>query len=109
MGCPLPVYKGGEEEAGRPQGARQGGRNPTPSRSRFPPFLVQLGEEGRRGRGRGKEGSHTPSPSHIQAPLGGGGGGGATSWLLPSLSPKAHNFPGGGPVTLRHSCFIRNS
>ena len=24
-GAPSPVYKGGEEEAGRPQGARQGG------------------------------------------------------------------------------------
>ena len=55
-GAPSPIYKGVEEgSAGRPAswGVPQGG-NPTPIRSRFPPFLVQLGGEGKRKRGRRK-------------------------------------------------------
>ena len=46
-GAPSPVYKGGEEGAGRPHGVRPKEGNPTPTRIRFPPFLVQLGGEGK--------------------------------------------------------------
>ena len=37
MGCPSPVYKGGEEGPAGPHGAPPRGI-PTPTRSRFPPF-----------------------------------------------------------------------
>ena len=53
---PTPVYKG-ERGGGRPAlGRTKEGRNPPPSRSRIPPFLVLLGggrkewERGRKGR-----------------------------------------------------------
>src|SRR3954465_13187987 len=63
MGCPLlPYIK--EQGRRRPAlgGARQGSRIPTPSRSRFPPFLVQLGEGGKGGERRRKgEGGHAPN------------------------------------------------
>ena len=63
-GVPLPPYI---KEQGRRRpalgGARQGSRIPTPSRSRFPPFLVQLGEGGKGGKGRKKgEGGRAPNP-----------------------------------------------
>ena len=45
---PSPVYKGGEEEAGNQQGARQGGGLLLPVGVGLPPFLVQEGEEGKR-------------------------------------------------------------
>ena len=64
LGCPLPphIKEGGRR---RPAlgGALQGSRIPTPSRSRFPPFLVQLGEGGKEGEGRRKgEGGRAPNP-----------------------------------------------
>ena len=81
-GAPSPIYKGGEEEAGQPQGVRQGGRNPTPSRSRFPLFLVQLGEGGKGE--EGKEGREGPRPKPIVQFGLGLGGARTTSWLLPT-------------------------
>ena len=64
MGCTLPPYI---KEGGRRRpalgGARQGSRIPTPSWSRFPPFLVQLGEGGKGGkRGRKGERGRAPNP-----------------------------------------------
>ena len=52
---PSPVYKGGEEEAGSQQGARQGGGLILLLGVGLPPFLVQEGEEGEGGGGE-KEG-----------------------------------------------------
>ena len=69
MGFPSPVYKEVEEGAGRPHRVCPKGGNPTPSRNRLPPFLVQVGEEGRRG--RGKEGPHPPPLVLFELPLGG--------------------------------------
>ena len=61
-GAPSPVYKGGEEGAAGLMVRPQGGI-PTPTRSRFPPFLVQLGEGGKGGKGRRKgEGGRAPNP-----------------------------------------------
>ena len=64
LGCPLPPYI---KDQGRRRpalgGARQGSRIPTPSRNRFPPFLVQLGEGGKGGEWRRKgEGGRAPNP-----------------------------------------------
>ena len=64
--------------------------------------------EGKRGRGRGKEGPRPPPLVLFGLLLGRGR---STSWLLPSLSPMAHQgppFPRGGPVTPRHSDKFRN-
>ena len=60
MGCHPPPYikewrRGGPASYGAPQGGI-----PTPSRSRFPPSLVGVGEEGR-GRGREGKGGRPPS------------------------------------------------
>ena len=66
----------------------------------LPPFLVELGEGGRKG--IGGEGKRGPAPLALnQFGLGfGGGGGGPTLPLLPSISTKAHVGPlspeGGG-------------
>ena len=71
-GAPSPVYKGGEEGGGRPQGARpRGGLLLQVHSSRFPPFLVQLGEEGRSG--KEKEGGGA-APPLVQFRLGPWGG-----------------------------------
>ena len=83
-GAPSPIYKDVEEGAAGLMGCAPRGE-PTPSRSRIPPFLDLLGG-GRKERGRERErGVAPPSPSPIWTPLGG-----ATSSLLSSLSPKAH-------------------
>ena len=85
-GAPLPMYiKEGKEEAGL-GGACQGSRIPTPSRSRFPPFLVQLGEGGKGGEWRRKgEGGRAPNP--LSNSDWAWEGRAPTSWLL---STKAH-------------------
>ena len=60
---PAPYIK--EQGGGRPAlVAHQGRRNPPPSRSRIPPFLVLLGGEGegRKGRGRGEGKGGAPPP-----------------------------------------------
>ena len=89
LGCPLPPYI---KEQGRRRpalgGARQGSRIPTPSRSRFPPFLVQLGEGGKEG--GEKEGKGGPRPKTLVQFRLGLGGAHNTSWLLPLLPTKAH-------------------
>ena len=82
-GAPSPVYKGVEEGAGQPHGARPKGGNPTPTRSRFPPFLVQLGGEGK---GRGEEGKGGRPPPQFGWALGGR----PSSWPSPLSSTKAH-------------------
>ena len=53
-GAPSPVYKGGEEEEGRPQGVRPRGGLLLLVGVGFPLFLVQVGEGG--GGGGEKEG-----------------------------------------------------
>ena len=86
LGCPLaPVYKGAKGR-GRPakEGAPRG--SPTPTGSRTPSFLVQLGERGER-RGVEKEGRGGPRPKLLVQSALGLGGARATSWLLPT---KAH-------------------
>ena len=63
MGCPLPPYI---KEQGRRRPALGGGRakgSPTPTGSRTPSFLVQLGEGGKGGKWRRKgEGGRAPNP-----------------------------------------------
>ena len=92
LGCPLPPYIK-EQGGGRPDlGARQGRRNPPPSRSRIPPFLLLLGG-GRKGeRGEGKGGA-APPPSPIRTR----GRGGTRPTLAAPLS--SHQGPC-GPLTL---------
>ena len=52
---PAPVYKGAREEEAK--------GSPTPTGSRTPSFLVQLGEEGKGGEWRRKgEGGRAPNP-----------------------------------------------
>src|SRR3954468_3678651 len=62
-GVPLPPYI---KEQGRRRPARGGGRakgSPTPTGSRTPSFLVQLGEGGKGGKWRRKgEGGRAPNP-----------------------------------------------
>src|SRR4051812_24260746 len=88
---PAPVYKGAREEGGRPMFGRAKG-SPTPTGSRIPPFLVQLGvlpcrgsrREGK-GREKEKEGRGRP-PSLVQFGLEQGEGRGhllALSLLFP--------------------------
>ena len=83
LGCPLPPYI---KEQGRRRpalgGARQRSRIPTPSWSRSPPFLVQLGERGERGE-EGKEGREGPHPKPLFQFRLGLGGARATSWSFP--------------------------
>ena len=63
MRCPLPPYM---KEQGRRRPALGGGRTkgiPTPTGSRTPSFLVQLGEGGKEGKWRRKgEGGRAPNP-----------------------------------------------
>src|SRR5215216_6118895 len=95
LGCPLAsVYKGGEEDAGQPLGRAQE-RSPTrtPSPSRIP--LGGRGEEGRRGRGRGKEGPRPPPLFLFGLPLGGRAPPLGFCPLSPLRPTKAHYFPGG--------------
>ena len=98
LGCPLPPYI---KEQGRRRpaigGARQGSRIPTPSWSRFPPFLVQLGEGGKGGKRRRKgEGVRAPNPlsyldwaweGHVPPP--------GCCLSFPLRPTKAHIPPGG--------------
>ena len=73
---------------------------PTPTRSRLPPFLVQLGG-GRKGRGREGKGGRPPSPIRI-----GLGGRAPPLGSLLLSSTKAHEGPltlRGVPVTPRYS------
>src|SRR5215216_5161871 len=61
MGCPPPPYiKEWRRGAAGLMGCAPR-RIPTPTRSRFPPFLVQLGGEGSE---RGREGKRGPAPLH---------------------------------------------
>ena len=86
-GAPLPPYikdLGGRQPSRRR--ARQGG-SPTPTRSRTPPFLVGVGEGGRRREGEGKRGA--PPPFLVQFRLEGEGARGLPWPPLP-LSTKAH-------------------
>ena len=87
---PAPVYKGARGEAGRPLGHAKEGRSPSPSRSRSPPFLVQLGG------GRGKEGEgereerEGAAPLLVQFGLPRGGGSPRPSPLSPTRPMLAH-------------------
>ena len=89
LGCPSAlVYKGARGRPAGPWGAPRRGRSPPPSRSRTPPFLVQLGG------GRGKEGEGEREGKRGRRPLVQFGllkGGHAASPMAPSsLSHKAH-------------------
>src|SRR3954470_521843 len=91
MGCPpAPVYKGARGR-GRPALFGRAKGSPTPTGSRIPPFLVQLGQggkEGKRGRGEGRETGAAPqTPCPIRAGLGRG----ARHLLV--LPTKAHQGP----------------
>ena len=81
---PLPLYIK-EQGGGRPSlGVCQGEGGPPPSRSRTPPFLVQLGRgkgKGRRGREGGKRGCRPPLLVQFGLPRGRG-----SPRPLPSLS-----------------------
>ena len=99
MGCPLPPYI---KEQGRRRpalgGARQGSRIPTPSRSRFPPFLVQLGEGGKGGEWRRKgEGGRAPNPLSN------------SDWAWEGRAPPPGSFPL-RPIKAQYSSpYSRNS
>ena len=103
-----PVYKGARGR-GRPAlGARQGGVLLLLVGVGLPSFLLLLGggEEG--GEGEGKGGAAPPLLVQF-GPEGEGVRG--PPWPPLSLSTrahKAHYFSRGGPVTLRHSSFLRN-
>ena len=88
LGCPLPPYIK-EQGGGRPAlGRAKEGRNPPPSRSRIPPFLVLLGggrKEG--GEGEGKGGAAPPLLVQFR-PEGEGARG--PPWPPLSLPTKAH-------------------
>ena len=98
---PAPVYKGARGEGGRPRRrARQGG-SPTPTGSRTPPFLVGVGEGGKRGREGRKKGPHPLSNSEQR---------GAARLLPFGLSPlfpygpiRPNTSPRRIPITLRYS------
>ena len=98
---PTPVYKG-SRGGGRPAPmARQGGVL----------LLVGVGlllGGGKKWGGRRKGGRRPPSPSPIRTR----GGGGTRPLLAAPLSPlrpiRPITSPGGVPVTLRHSGFLRN-
>ena len=93
-GAPSPVYKGGEEEEGWPQGVRPKGGFLLLV-GRFPPFLVQAGEEGRRGRGEKESGATPPSPCPVRIAHGGGAPPLVGSPLSPLWPMLAHYFPWG--------------
>ena len=67
-GAPPPVYKGEEEGAGQPHGARPKG-SPTRTGSRIPPFPSGIRREGR---GRKEEGKGGPAPPQFGLGLGEG-------------------------------------
>ena len=109
-GAPLPPYI--KEQGGRPADplwhARR--RSPPPSRSRTPLFPTPPGRGKGRGRGRRKGGRRPPLLVQF-GPEGEGRAACPRSALSLSLSTKAHKahyFSRGGPVTLRHSGFLRN-
>ena len=66
-GAPLPRIQRSGGGAGRPHGVRPKGGNPTPTRSRFPLFLVQLGGEGKE---REREGKGAGPPPQFGLGLG---------------------------------------
>ena len=71
-GVPPPPYiKEGRRRPASPKGRAQGGVEFYSKYELVPPFLVQVGEEGRRGRGRGKEGPRPPPLVLFGLPLGG--------------------------------------
>ena len=91
---PVPVYKGGGEEAAGLEGARHGGKpNRTPSPIRPLPFL-RRGE----GEGEGREGKGGAPPPLVQFGLPMGGGRGHPLWAASPLSYgpcRPITFPGG--------------
>ena len=95
LGCPLaPVYKGARGGGGRPgRGVPRG--SPTPTGSRIPLFLVQLGvlpssRSRRQGRGRGKRRKEGAAPLPL-VQFGLVIGGGVACLSLSPLKPnKAH-------------------
>ena len=105
---PLPPYI--KEQGGRPAGAvgRARRRSPPPSRSRTPLFPTPTRRGKGRGRGRRKGGRRPP----LLVQFGPGGRRRAAHPGCPSLSPLRPIWPitspGGVPVTLRHSGFLRN-
>ena len=86
---PCPVYKGVEEGEGRPPMERPKGGFLLLLGVGFPPFLVQLGEKGRRGRREGKGAGPLP----IRIGLGGAPTLAASS-SLPLRPNKAHILSG---------------
>ena len=98
MGCPLaPVYKGAKGE-GRPakEGCAKG--SPTPTGSRTPSFLVQLGEGGKGGKWRRKgEGGRAPNPLSN------------SDWAWEGRAPPPGSFPL-RPIKAQYSSpYSRNS
>ena len=99
LGVPLPPYI---KEGGRRRpalgGACQGSRIPIPSRSRFPSFLVQLGEGGKGGEWRRKvEGGRAPNPLSN------------SDWAWEGRAPLPGSFPL-RPVKAQYSSpYSRNS
>ena len=83
LGCPpAPVYKGAREEEAGPRRGAPGSRIPTPSWSRFPPFLVQLGEGGKGGK-RERKGERGRAPNPLSN----------SDWAWEGRAPPPGSFP----------------
>ena len=86
-GAPSPVYKEGEGRPSGPHRRAKGGGILLLVGVGLPPFLVLLGEEGRRGKGK-EGGGAAPPPSPIRTrPMGGGGQPLAVPLCLSPLGP----------------------
>ena len=99
MGCPLPPYIK-EQGGGRPAlvGAPRSSRIPTLSWSRFPPFLVQLGEGGKGGK-RGRKGERGRAPNPLSN----------SDWAWEGRAPPPGSFPL-RPIKAQYSSpYSRNS
>ena len=97
-GAPLPPYI--KEPRGRGWPAKEGRAkgSPTPTGSRTPSFLVQLGERGKGGEWRRKgEGGHTPNPLSN------------SDWAWEGRAPPPGSFPL-RPIKAQYSSpYFRNS
>src|SRR3954468_14958388 len=106
---PAPVYKGARGEAGRPLWRAPGGGVLLLVGVGLPSFLLLLGGGKEGGEGEGKGGAAPPLLVQF-GPEGEGARGPPRPPL--SLSPLRpmwpNTSPGGVPVTLRHSSFLRN-